>query len=210
MLLAGGTLAVMSTFASSVAGTSTTTTTVAPSIPKFEGLALATARSLARSRGGSVYVALRIPSRAPTNTVLSQSPSDTWPLGLVVSNGPPRSSFEVLPGERLAPVRPECAQTVWLSEDGNVYPLLCSGERVNVGAWLFYARNRPSMMALARSASLSRVTASLCHYKVGEPRGFNRSPETLPEQESVFMLAAAYNGWRVPRGLSCATSAASP
>jgi hypothetical protein len=120
-----------------------------------------------------------------------------------------RNDSEVLPGETSPPVRHECAVTVWLAEDGNVYPLLCSGHRVNVGAWLFYARNRPSMMSLERTTTLARVTASLCHYKVGEPKGFNRTAESLPEQENVFMLAAAYNGWRVPRGLSCATVAAS-
>jgi hypothetical protein len=121
-----------------------------------------------------------------------------------------RNDHEILPGESAPPVRRECAQTVWLAEDGNVYPLMCAGRRINVGAWLFYAHNRPSMMSLPRTTSMARVTASLCHYKVDAPRDFNLFAETLLEQENVFMLAAAYNGWRVPRGLSCAHGAASP
>jgi hypothetical protein len=121
-----------------------------------------------------------------------------------------RNDHEILPGESMPPVQRERAETVWLAEDGNVYPLLCSGRRINVGAWLFYAHNRPSMMSLPRTTSIGRAVASLCHYTVEAPRGFNLFEETLPEQENVFMLAAAYNGWRVPRGLSCAHAAVSP
>jgi hypothetical protein len=210
ILLAGGVLGVAFAFASTDASPSATTTTSTAVVPAFKGLTLAAARTLARTRGGRVYVALQIPSSAPTETVLSQSPNPTWPVGLVVSEGPLRNDHEVLPGESVPPVKSECAQTVWLSEDGNVYPLLCSGHRVNVGAWLFYAHNRPSMMSLLRTTSIARATASLCHYKVDEPRGFNLFEETLPEQENVFTLAAAYNGWRVPRGLNCSNSATAP
>jgi hypothetical protein len=206
-MLTSGALAVAFTFASTQGSPSTTTTSVL-SIPTFKGLTLAKARTVAHARGGRVYVLLQIPSSVPADTVLSQSPNPTWPVGLVVSEGPLRNDDEVLPGEKVPPVHGECAQTVWLSEDGNVAPLLCSGHRVNVGAWLFYAQNHPSMMSLMRTTSIARATASLCHYKVDEPKGFNLTDETLPEQESVFALAAAYNGWRVPRGLSCASSVA--
>jgi hypothetical protein len=188
-------------------GTPSTTTTYATppvsAVPTFKGLTLTNARSLARLRDGRVYVALRVPSRATAGTVVAQSPNPSWPVGLVVSSGPWSHDDAVLPGERTPPVRHECAQAVWLSEDGNAYPLLCSGHRVNVGAWLFYAKGHPSMMSLARTTSLSRVVASLCHFKVDEPQGFNDSEETLPEQENVFILAAAYNGWSVPKGLNC-------
>lgn len=207
ILLAGGVLAVAFTFASTDASTSTTTTTTTAVIPTFKGLTLAKARSVARLRGGRVYVVLQIPSSSPTETVLSQSQNSTWPVGLVVSDGPLRNDHEVLPGESVPPVQRECAQTVWLAADGNVYPLLCSGHRVNVGAWLFYAHNHPSMMSFMRATPIDRVTTSLCHYTVDEPKGFNLFEETLPEQENVFTLAAAYNGWRVPRGLSCEHSA---
>jgi hypothetical protein len=173
-------------------------------VPKFKGLTLANARSLARLRDGRIYVALRVPSNAAVGTVVAQSPNPSWPVGLVVSSGPWHHDDAVLPGERTPPVRGECAQAVWLSEDGNAYPLLCSGHRVNVGAWLFYAKSHPSMMSLARTTPLSRVVASLCHFKVDQPQGFNNSEETLPEQENVFVLAAAYNGWSVPKGLNCA------
>jgi hypothetical protein len=210
ILLTGSVLVVAFTFASTEGSPSTTTTTPTARVPAFKGLSLAKARTIARTRGGRVYVALLIPSSSPTETVLSQSPSPTWPVGLVVSDGPLRNDHEVLPGESAPPVHSECAQTVWLSEDGNVYPLLCSDHRVNVGAWLFYAHNHPSMMSLVRTTSIARATASLCHYKVGEPKGFNLFAEALPEQENVFTLAAAYNGWRVPRGLSCANSAVAP
>jgi hypothetical protein len=208
ILVAGGVLAVAFTFASSDPISSGTTTTPSKVVPPFKGLTLAHARSLARTRGGRVYVALEIPSSQPTEIVLSQSPNPTWPVGLVVSDGPLRNDHEVLPGESAPPVRRECAETVWLTADGNVYPLVCSGRRVNVGAWLFYAHDHPSMMSLMRATSFARVTASLCHYTVGQPKGFNVFEETLPEQENVFTLAAAYNGWRVPRGLSCEHRAA--
>jgi hypothetical protein len=204
ILLTGGVLAVVFTFASTDGSPSTTTTSAAAAVPTFKGLTLAKARSLARARGGRVYIALQIPSGAPTETVLSQSPNATWPVGLVISDGPLRNDHEVLPGESVAPVARECAQTVWLAADGNVYPVLCSGGRVNVGAWLFYAHNHPSMMSLSRTTSVARMTASLCHFMVDAPKGFNLFEETLPEQENVFTLAAAYNGWRVPKGLSCA------
>jgi hypothetical protein len=209
ILLAGGVLAVAFTFVSTDGSPSTTTTSVSSVVPSFKGLTLAKARSVARRRGGKVYVVLRIPSKASSETVLSQSPTSTWPVGLVVSNGPLRNDHQILPGESMPPVERECAETVWLAEDGNVYPLMCSRHRVNVGAWLFYARNRPSMMSLSRTSTIARVTESLCHYMAREPKGFNLSDETLPEQESVFMLAAAYNGWHVPKGLSCESAAAS-
>jgi hypothetical protein len=207
ILFTSGVLAVAFTFSSNDASPSTTR--AASSVPTFKGLTLARARTIARARGGRVYVVIEIPSHAPAETVLSQSPNAGWPVGLVVSDGPLRNDHEVLAGERVPPVHGECAQTVWLSQDGNVYPLLCSGRRVNVGAWIFYAQNHPSMMSLMRTTSLARATASLCHYTVDEPKGFNLTEETLPEQESVFTLAAAYNGWRVPKGLSCATAISS-
>ncbi|HWD96656.1 MAG TPA: PASTA domain-containing protein [Acidimicrobiales bacterium] len=210
VLIVGGVLALVVTFPSTGASSSTTTTHSTSSVPRFKGLSLVNARSLARVRGGRVFVALRIPSHSVTGIVLSQTPNPTWPVGLVISSGDLANNKEVLPGERTSPVGSECAVAIWLSEDGNAYPLTCSGHRVNVGAWLFYARNRPSIMSLPRATSLARVTASLCHFKIGEPKGFNLSEETLPEQEDVFMLAAAYNGWRVPKGLSCAQPAASP
>jgi hypothetical protein len=210
VLLAGGVFAVAFALASTDGSASTTTTSSASVVPSFEGLTLAKAQSLARTSGGRVYVALQIPSSEPTETVLSQSPNATWPVGLVVSDGPLKNDHAVLPGERTPPVQRECAQTVSLTADGNVYPLLCSGRRVNVGAWLFYASDRPSMMSLSRATTMARVTASLCRYRVGSPSGFNLFQETIPEQENVFMLAAAYNGWRVPRGLDCAHLAVSP
>lgn len=209
ILLAGGVLVVAFTFVSTDGSPSTTTSSSTSVVPSFKGLTLAKARSLARTRGGKVYLALQIPSKEPSETVLSQSPNPTWPVGLVVSSGPLHNDYEILPGESMPPVQRECAETVWLAEDGNVYPLMCSGHRVNVGAWLFYAQNDPSMMSLSRTTSITRVTESLCHYRTGEPKGFNLSDETLPEQENVFMLAVAYNGWQVPKGLSCASAAAS-
>jgi hypothetical protein len=148
---------------------STTTTYPTPpvsAVPTFKGLNLTNARSLARLRDGPIYVALRIPSRAAAGTVVAQSPNPSWPVGPVVSSGPWSHDDAVLPGEHTPPVRRECAQAVWLSDDGNAYPLLCSGHRVNVGAWLFYAKSHPLMMSLARTTSLSRVVASLCHFKV--------------------------------------------
>jgi hypothetical protein len=210
VLLASGVLAVAITFASTEGSPSTTTTSLVAGVPTFKGLTLTRARSLARARGGRLYVALTIPSSETVGTVLNQTPNPTWPVGLVVSSGRLRNDDEVLPGESAPPVERECAEAIWLSEDGNAYPLLCSGGRVNVGAWLFYSRNRPSIMSLSRATPLARVTASLCHYKIGTPKGFNLFEETLPEQENVFMLAAAYNGWQVPHGLSCARDAVSP
>lgn len=189
---------------------STTTTSRVRSVPTFRGLTLGEARALARRRDGRVYVVLRAPSSAPAGTVLSQEPNSSWPVGLVVSSGRWANDDAILPGERQAPLHPACAVAVALEQDGNVFPLSCSGDRVNVGAWLFYARNRPSMMSLARSTPFSRVLNSLCHYRVGDPVGFNLTVETLPEQESVFTLAAIYNGWRIPKNLDCASSRAAP
>lgn len=173
-------------------------------VPTFRGMMLAQAKRLALHQGGRVFVALRAPTKAVAGTVISQTPSLEWPIGLVVSSGPWRDDLAVLPGEGAAPVKPECAVAVTLSSDGNVFPLLCSNSRVNVGAWLFYARNRPSMMSLPRSASRARIIASLCNYRTGTPAGYNLTEETLPEQEDVFILADAYNGWHVPRDLNCA------
>ncbi len=200
-------LALVLAFSLTDGGPSTTNTTVTSrvfTVPRFKGLTLTNARSLARLRNGRVYVVVRAPSQTAEGTVVSQSLNSSWPVGLVVSSGPWRDDKAVLPGERTPPVRPECARAVWLSQDGNAYPLLCSGNRVNVGAWLFYARNHPSMMSIARSVPISRVIAALCRYTVGDPKGFNDGIETLPEQESVFTLAPTYNGWKVPKGHNCA------
>lgn len=203
LLVAAG-LALVLTVVVTGRSRSTTTTYATPSVPTFKGLTLGNARSLARLRNGRVNVVLRVPSSVTAGTVLAQSPNPSWPVGLVVSSGPWPHDEAVLPGERTPPVRRECAVAIWLSEDGNAYPLLCSGDRVNVGAWLFYAKSHPSMLSLARATPLSRVIASLCHFKVDEPQGFNDSEETLPEQENVFTLAAAYNGWNAPKDLNCA------
>lgn len=193
---------------SSTGGASTTTTASVLPVPTFRGLTLVEARALARRRHGRIYVVLRAPSGVPAGTVLGQDPNPAWPVGLIVSSGPWRNDAAILPGERQAPVHPECAVPVRLEQDGNVVPLSCSRGRVNVGAWLFYSRNHPSMMSLKRSTPFARVLYSLCHFRVDHPAGFNVTAETMPEQQSVFTLAALYNGWRAPKNVDCVNARA--
>lgn len=188
----------------STSDTSPTSATSIVTVPTFKGLTVTEAIRVARRRDGRVFVALRAPSNIASGTVISQTPSLEWPIGLVVSSGPWRNNETVLAGETTRPVEPECARPVTLTSDGNVFPLLCAHGRVNVGAWLFYSRLRPSMMSLARNASLSGIISALCDFHRDVPAGFNTSSETLPEQEDIFLLAEAYNGWRVPKDLDCA------
>ncbi len=92
-------------------------------------------------------------------------------------------------------MKKECAVPISLTEDGNAYPLLCPGARVNVGAWLFYEQLRPSVMALTRNATPRDVATRACDLHGKTRKGFNSSL-TLPEYVAAYTLAAAYNGWR--------------
>ncbi len=180
-----------------IASATTPTTTTSSGIPNFEGMNLAGARTLAAKDHGSVFVEVTIPSSASVGTVIGQGPNAHWPVPLVVSSGPWRNDWAVLPGTHDAPVKKECAVPILLTEDGNAYPLLCRGGRVNVGAWLFYEQLRPSIMAIARSATPRQAFTQMCNLHPDTPIGFNLNL-TLTEYEDSFSLAAAYNGWRSP------------
>ena len=160
----------------------------------FVGMSLALAERSARRLHGRVYVEIRIPSSTPAGTVLSQTPN-MWPVGLVVSTGPMKDGWTVLPGAVDTPLRRECAISITLTEDGNAHPLVCTGEHVNVGAWLFYARLHPWLMHLPRDATARVSLSSFCNSRPNRPPGYNLGGATHPQLVAEFELAYAYNGW---------------
>lgn len=179
------------------AGTGSTTPASNPRpapVPSFVGLTLAQARLRARSVGGRVDVELWAPTSRPKGEVVSQAPTG-WPVGLVVSSGPWTTPRARLAGERADPVGSECAVVVHVEADGNVTPLLCGPHLVNVGAWLFYSRGRPALLALPRASSRREIVAALCD---ATPREGATSALTVPERLSDYALARAYNGWKTP------------
>jgi hypothetical protein len=165
--------------------------------PNFKGMTLAEARTVASKHHGSVIVQVTVPSSTASGIILGQGPNPQWPVRLVVSSGPWRNDWAVLPGAHNSPVKKECVVPVLLTEDGNAFPLLCHGGRVNVGAWLFYGQLRPSIMAMERNATPRQVFTQVCNLLPDMPKGFNLNL-TLPEYENSYSLAAAYNGWKFP------------
>ena len=179
---------------------SAATTPTFPSIagfPNFKGMTLGEARTVAKQHHGSVIVQVTVPSSAASGIVLAQSPTPVWPVRLVVSSGPWRDEWTVLPGAHGPPLKKECAVAISLTEDGNAYPLLCPGGRVNVGAWLFYEQLRPPIMALKRDATPRQVFTQLCDLRPNMPKNYSLNL-TLPEYENSYFLVAAYYGWNLP------------
>jgi hypothetical protein len=99
----------------------------------------------------------------------------------------------VLAPARITPVLSECSTRVTHTQDGNVFPLLCRNHGVNVVAWRFYARGGNYLLALGKRATYARVNRYYCSLL-----GANNRYLTYPEVESMFTLATAYFGWRIP------------
>jgi len=176
------------------AGTSTTTYPIQDHTSYFVGMSLTKAEHAARRLHGRVYVDLRIPSAARPGIVLSET-LNPWPVGLIVSTGPLKDPFGALPDALAPPARGECDVVIDLTEDGNAQPLTCRGGHVNVGAWLFYAELRPSLMHLSSHATRSQIVVAICTVRSNHPPGYNIGGVTLPELVSEFELAVAYNDW---------------
>ena len=172
-------------------------------MPDFLGMQLSHARAIAQSDKGQLSVEYSAPSGCAAGTVLSITPVDAfWPgdLSVVISSGPLRHDFGVLKVATGAPVHPECAVGVWLSANGNAYPLTCRGGEVNVGAWTFYALTRPSVMTLGQNSTAQDVFESFCGEHANSSSGDNIGGATGPERRSALSLAATYYGWNFVPG----------
>ena len=155
----------------------------------FVGKTVAEAKALAHQCHQQISI-LRVPDAAPAGKVISQSPPETGNR-LVVSTGPLTNPWAVLPGAAGPPVAAACTTTLYLYEDGNAGPLTCHSKHVNVEAWDYFARLRPKIMRLPRSATVCQVARSIGSGYVSGPVNYSR-----------FILARAYNGWHVPDGLA--------
>lgn len=142
-----------------------------------------------------VTVVLRTPSSYRSGLVESATQQSPWSTGVVVSIGPPTSANGVLADAVGHPMHPECTEPIQLTGDGNATPLLCRTARVDVGAWDFYARLRPAVLALGRTVTRCQATDAM---EGVEPGGHRPDLEgiTYPEEYASFELARAYYGWR--------------
>jgi len=156
----------------------------------FVGMTLTDARALARHCGQRVTYVLMVPNAAPNGTVVSESPPYTGNR-LLVSNGPLRNPWTVLPGAAGPPVASECAATLQLDQDGNAQPLTCYGTHVNAEAWAYFAPIHAPIMGLPRHQTVCQVAKYIGLYYVSGPVSY-----------SIFALANIYNGWHVPAGLA--------
>lgn len=95
---------------------------------------------------------------------------------------------QVLPPATVLPLIDLCSSPVQVFQDGNAGPLFCSSGALNVLAWRFFAQLNPLVMSLGPSATLADVKGALC-------AGAGGGNITLPEEDSAYSLAAAYNDW---------------
>ncbi len=152
-----------------------------PAKPVFVGMTVNQALELARSRGVSVRI-WRLPASMPAGTVMQQVSEQ--PVFLVVSDGPPRDRWAVLPQAVGPPVHAECAPGFRLDADGNAGPATCQGDAVNVATWDFFAASKPPLLALGRAATECEIA-----------RVYDDDQLTAPMNFTVFELASAYYGW---------------
>ena len=73
-------------------------------------------------------------------------------------------------------------------QDGNGGPLFCLGGELNVQAWKFFVQLNPLVMTLGPYATLVDIRPAVC-YDTGQGH------ITLPQEDSVYALSAAYYGW---------------
>jgi hypothetical protein len=149
--------------------------------PVLVGMSLAQALGVARRDGITVRL-WRRPDSAPAGTVIQQL--SYQPVFLVVSSGPLKDRYAVLPGAAVPPVGAECAAGFALQPDGNAGPATCGAGHVDVATWDYFAASTPPMLAVGRAATACEVARS---YDDQFTPAMNRT---------VYELAQAYYGWR--------------
>lgn len=154
------------------------------------GMTITQAQRLAARCHYDLTYIYRVPDSARAGKVISQSPPFSGDR-LVVSTGPLKNAWAILPGAKNRPVKSECTRKLLLDEDGNAGPLFCANGHVNVEAWEYFSLEKLTVMTLPRASSECQVAYYI-----------NRPYLTVPINDSAFQLANAYNGWRVPEGLA--------
>lgn len=81
---------------------------------------------------------------------------------------------------------PLCRTPTHPTQNGDVLPVFCHGGAINVTVWMIYTHVKPGLMQLGRSATLQQVDAAICVAHPGATTG---------QQESIYAMASAYNGW---------------
>jgi len=147
------------------------------------GFSLSRAKAIAGQERVRLYV-IPAPSQAPKGRVVGQDPNLGSDETVVVSTGHLLNDFQVLSPATVPPVTSECAAGLELDEDGNVGPLTCDGDHVNVAAWKDLARVDPVLMKLSRGATEEQASAAIC-----------TPVPTAPIRDSSYQLAEAYYGW---------------
>jgi hypothetical protein len=105
---------------------------------------------------------------------------------LMITSAGAATHSDRLPPALNPPLGTACTHSLFHDADGNVTPLLCSGDRFNVLAWRWYAKISPvPILALSRGATLTDVERALCRTQTS----------TLPMRISEYTLASAYNKW---------------
>lgn len=128
-----------------------------------------------------IVVPQGLPEASPSpSPIVYPSPSPP-PVGTPVAR-------QVLPPATVLPLIDLCSSPVQVFQDGNAGPLFCSSGALNVLAWRFFAQLNPVVMSLGPSATLADVEGALCAGAGGENI-------TLPQEDSAYSLAAAYNDW---------------
>jgi len=117
-------------------------------------------------------------SASAARSPLPAASSSPLPVGSPVA-------ARILAPATVMPVVGLCSAVLEHTADGNAWPLLCRGGRVNVLAWAFYAQLLPHTLAAGRQATLADVWAAMCH----------EGNATNVELEYGFDIAAAYYGW---------------
>lgn len=151
------------------------------------GLSLTQVEASARRHHVRIDYVVRLPQPAPAGTVEDAGPNALYQLQLVVSTGPPRSLSQPLRGAAGPPVAPECDVPVELAEDGQIGPLTCGSDHVNVAAWDYFVAAGLPVMGLGRSASTCEIASRVIPSYV-----------TAPIDYDEVQLADAYYGWNFP------------
>jgi hypothetical protein len=92
----------------------------------------------------------------------------------------------VLSPATVAPKAAECSKQLQFGADGTAGPVTCSGGRINVLAWTYYAKGDPLVLTIGPTASPEQVLRSMCS---------DERHSSKPIVLDTYELASRYYGW---------------
>jgi len=100
----------------------------------------------------------------------------------------PRSDGQPLAPAPAPPATGLCTEQLMIAVNGTAAPLTCANGDLNTRAWEHYARTQPFVMGLGPGATPEDVGRAMC-------ADFDRTENTIPQEQDAYRLAEAYNGW---------------